>query len=254
MSARLGISRAAVAKHVSALRFAGHAIESATKKGYRLAIATDSLTESSVLALLQTKTLGQQDWLNLSQTTSTNREAIVWAANGAKSGSIVLAERQTEGRGRRGRKWFSAPRGIQFSLILRPKMQNTQLYLLTTLATVAVAESILDLTSLKAVIKPPNDILVKSLKVCGVLAEAGLQGEDVDWAVVGIGCNVNAQKADFPAELQNLTTSLFAEGKTPVSRSLLLANILERLEYWYNILCQGQAEMLEDRWQELVNK
>ncbi|MGE4298351.1 MAG: biotin--[acetyl-CoA-carboxylase] ligase [Desulfovibrionaceae bacterium] len=251
ISLELGISRAAVAKHVACLRAEGHGIESSPRRGYRLAVKADALTGERVAPLLATRVVGRQAWRCLESTTTTNREAIVWAAEGAASGCVVIAEHQTEGRGKKGRRWFSAPRGIHCSVIVRGRFDAGVRPLLTTVGTVAVAEAIGRCTALSPVVKYPNDVLVNGRKVCGVLVEFGLIDEEVDWAIVGMGCNVNATTADFPEELRHVTSSLFIEGGVPVARPELLAVILERTEHWCDALLDKACDGLLARWEEL---
>lgn len=251
MAERLGISRAAVAKHIAALRAAGHGIDSASRRGHRLAVKADDFTAEDVRAQLKTQVFGKKEWLSFASIASTNRQAIVWAAEGAEAGSIVLAEHQTEGRGRKGRHWFSVPRGIQCSIVLRPSFQEDRIPLLTMLAAVAVTEAIMRCAPLFPRIKTPNDVLLNGRKICGVLVETGLRASEIEWAVMGIGCNVNAVQADFAEELQSSASSLFAESHEPVSRTMLLARILERAEFWYDRLQAGEDNSLCQKWEEL---
>ena len=251
MAEQLGVSRAAVAKHMAALRAAGHGIESASRRGYRLVVKMDDFTVEDMQARLKTRGLGKKEWLYFDSIPSTNRQAIIWAAGGAEAGSIILAESQTEGRGRKGRHWYSVPRGIQCSIVLRPSFQEDRIPLLTMLATVAVTEAILQCTSLVPRIKAPNDVLLNGRKVCGVLVETGLRATEIEWAIVGIGCNVNAVQADFAEDLQACASSLFIESHVPVSRMTLLAHILERIEFWYDCLQVDECDSLRKKWEEL---
>jgi birA, biotin-[acetyl-CoA-carboxylase] ligase region len=251
MAEQLGISRAAVAKHMAALRATGHGIESASRRGYRLVVKTDDFTIEDMQARLKTRVLGKKEWLYFDSIPSTNRQAIIWAAGGAETGCIILSESQTEGRGRKGGHWFSVPRGIQCSIVLRPPFQEDRIPLLTMLATVAVTEAILQCTSLVPRIKAPNDVLLNERKICGVLVETGLRATEIEWAVVGIGCNVNAVQTDFAEDLQASASSIFIESHVPVSRMTLLARILERVEFWYDLLQTDECDSLRKRWAEL---
>ena len=251
ISAELGISRAAVAKHVAILRSFGHGIESAPRRGYKLTVKTDSLSRESMEGLLATEILGKKEWRYLDETTSTNKIAALWAMEDAEEGGLVLAEHQVAGRGKKGNSWFTLPRGIQFSVIFHPVVEGNITEILTMLGTVAVAEAVSSLCPLRPQIKAPNDVFVNGHKVCGVLVEVGLLDGDTTWAVLGIGCNVNAQPSDFPENLVPLATSLFIEGKASVSRRELLAAILERLEFWYNRIQQDELPLLKSRYTSL---
>jgi len=248
---QLGISRAAVAKHVAALRAAGHGIESASRRGYRLVVKADECTMEAVQARLGASVMGAKAWQYFESLPSTNRQAVIWAMEGAEEGSIVLAEHQTEGRGRKGKQWCSVPRGIQCSIVLRPSFQEEQIPLLTMLATVAVVEATMHCTALVPRIKAPNDVLLDGRKICGVLVETGLRAAEMEWAVMGIGCNVNAVQGDFADELRASAGSLFAAAGEPVSRPALLAHILERVEFWYARVQAGESASLVQQWKEL---
>ena len=252
ISEQLGISRAAVAKHVAALRDAGHAIESAPRRGYRLTVKKDCLSLKSMEGLLTTRVLGQKEWMYLEETTSTNKVASSWAMDGAEEGCLVLAERQNMGRGKKGSTWYSPPRTLQFSVVLQPRFQEKITEALTMLGTVAVAEAILQVSALRPVIKAPNDVLINRRKVCGVLVEVGLSAGEAVWAVLGIGCNVNAQSTDFPEELKTRASSLLAEGNIALSRREILAIVLERLEFWYEHLQRRESSALKSRWLKLM--
>ena len=247
VSTQLGISRAAVAKHVAILRSLGHGIESAPRRGYKLTVKTDSLSKEKMEGLLATEIFGKKEWRYLDETTSTNKIAALWALEGAEEGGLVLAEHQVAGRGKKGNSWHTLPRGIQFSVVFRPGSDDNITEILTMLGTVAVAEAVSRLCLLRPLIKAPNDVLVNGRKVCGVLVEVGLLDGDAAWAVLGIGCNVNAQLSDFPENLVPLATSLFIERKAPISRRELLAVILERLEFWYGCIRQGKGALLKSR-------
>jgi len=237
----LSLSRMAVAKHIASLREQGHAIEAATRRGYRLILKTDPIRVEDIRDHLSTKILGQKEWLYLDKTDSTNRQATVWAAQGIDEGSIVISERQTDGRGRKQRKWFSSPRSLQFSVILRPSLPTEKLPDLMRIGALAVTEAISALTNLNPVIKDPNDIYINSRKVCGILFELGFKEQDLEWVVMGIGCNVNALEQDFCDELKSIATSLYIEGEQPVSRSVLLIKIMEYLENGYLRFCRGDT-------------
>ena len=199
-----------------------------------------------------TTRFGKQ-WRYKDESGSTNTDALVWAMEGADEGSAVFAECQTKGRGRKGHDWFSAPRGLQFSLILRPGgrsflslPQERAQALLTRMAGLAVAEAVRGLTGLAPALKEPNDVLLGQRKFCGILAETGFRAGAPEWVVLGIGCNVNALPEDFPEELRGKTCSLLSAGGRAVPRPQLLRSILERLDYWYEGLNSGAAARFEE--------
>ena len=230
MSQALGITRAAVAKHVMALRHDGHAIEAATRRGYRLVAAWEALDGDAVTARLATRVVGKGGWTLLDTTSSTNLVAARLAGEGVPPGHVVLAETQTQGRGRKGCTWFSMPRGLQCSVVLYPDAASWDAERLTHLGAQAVAAAIRECTPLEAVFKVPNDVLIRGRKVAGVLVETGYRGSDPEWAVIGIGCNVNAVAEDFLQAARAAATSLLLELGAPVSRTDLLTAMLTRLD------------------------
>ena len=232
MSATLDMSRAAISKHVRILRETGYDIAALPRRGYCLNAEAEQFSEGAVRAALNSRILGQQRWLWLGETASTNTEAALRAMEGAPEGTVIVAERQMRGRGRRGHNWFSVPRSLTFSVILRPQTPTTP-ERLTLLAQHAVATAVEEQTGLHPLRKLPNDLLLHGRKFCGVLVEAGYRGPDMDWAVVGIGVNVNAREEDFTGSLAEAATSLYAASGRRQQRAELLARILERLEERY---------------------
>ena len=172
---------------------------------------------------------------------STNTEAAAWARDGAPEGSVVLAEYQTEGRGRHGRPW-DASRGqnIMASVVLRPQIAPDRLGLVTLAAGVAVAEAVDDFVAPhRAAIKWPNDILLDGRKTCGMLLETSFDGQRASasapaFVVLGIGLNVN--QTDFPDALADTATSVALTAGRPVPREPLLARLLGALESRYDAL------------------
>jgi birA, biotin-[acetyl-CoA-carboxylase] ligase region len=228
LAERLGMTRAGVSKHIRHLREEGHIIESVTKRGYRLLVKNDPVSRDSIQPYLKTKTVGRREWKSLDETSSTNTAAIALALDGAEAGSIVTAARQTRGKGRKGDDWFSSPHSLQFSVVLRPgKLDEHEL---TQTALAAVRQAILDVAGIQVDIKQPNDIHHEGKKLCGVLVESGRRGEALDWVVLGIGVNVNVPAADFPENLRERITSLYAVTGKAADKNRLLARILTLLE------------------------
>jgi BirA family transcriptional regulator, biotin operon repressor / biotin---[acetyl-CoA-carboxylase] ligase len=167
---------------------------------------------------------------------STNDEAKRLADSGAPEGLLVIAEEQTAGRGRTGRTWIT-PLGqaIAISLILRPaNLPADQATQLMMLAGLAVCQAVEQVTALQPELKWPNDVLLSGKKVAGLLLETALRGDQLDYAVLGLGLNVNfappPEEVDFPA------TSLQAEARTKLDRQPLLRAILEQLEALYPLV------------------
>ncbi len=210
----------------------------------------DTLTVKAVHALLQTRSLGQHLHI-LKETDSTNRDALARAQAGAASGTVVAAESQTAGRGRRGRAWHSpAGENLYCSIIFAPpplqREATSILPWIPLLTGIAVATAIEDLTGLKPSLKWPNDLLLNDKKCGGILCESAQQGQDQPFTIIGIGLNVNSNPDRFPDEFKTTSTSLCAESGTDIVRAAMLAQILNRLEQQLQLL----ATAAPDRWRE----
>jgi BirA family biotin operon repressor/biotin-[acetyl-CoA-carboxylase] ligase len=252
LSERMAMTRSAVWKQVGALKADGYVIESSTRKGYRLVGVPDLLRIEEVRDGLTTRVLGRMEVRHFRETDSTNTRARELAQRGAPEGTLVVAEGQTGGRGRRERNWFSPPfLGIYASVVLRPAIPAGEAPRLALLAAVAAAEAVREETGLDAAIKWPNDILAGGRKIAGILLEMATDMDAVDYVVVGTGINVNIPAEGFPEELRSLATSVLAETGCPVPRLRLLRRLLGSLESWYDrFRADGFAPVLE-RWKSL---
>jgi len=199
----------------------------------------------------KTKVIGQKIRY-FAEVTSTNDIAKELATAGEKEGTVVVAETQTQGRGRLGRIWLSPKGGIWLSVILRPKIPAKDYYQLTFMAAVAVAKTIRKMFKVDAEIKWPNDVLVKERKVCGILTETSTRGDAIDYAVIGIGVNANVDLASFPEDLRFSVTSLKAELKKEVDKERFLCALLEELENCYEMLQQKRFELVLEEWKSLT--
>jgi BirA family biotin operon repressor/biotin-[acetyl-CoA-carboxylase] ligase len=254
LSEGLAMTRSAVWKQIRTLKQEGYEIEASPRKGYRLCGVPDLLLMQEVRDGLTTRVFGQTQAFYFRQTDSTNLRAKELAAQGAPEGTLIVAEQQTQGRGRRQRTWFSPSRqGIYASLILRPSIAPTETPRMTLLAAVAVADTLLALTPLEAKIKWPNDILVRGRKIAGILTEISTGMDVVDYMVVGLGLNVNIPTDDFPDEIRTQATSILTETAAPFSRPPLLRRYLEQFEYYYNIFNAEGFDPVLQRWRALTD-
>lgn len=242
----LGISRAGVWKLIKELKTKGYRIESKPKKGYLFVNFPESLDLYGIKEGLKTRLLGRRLHL-VEEVDSTNAWAIREALKGAEEGEIFLAEAQTQGRGRMGRKWFS-PKGknIYLSIILKPEMPPQKVPLLNLGASLALAY-LLEKLGLEPELKWPNDVLLKGKKVSGILSEAYAEPDRVNFVVLGIGLNVNTKEEDFPEDIRNLATSLLIETGKEFSRNELVKKILEELEGVYFLLKENSQGVLS-KW------
>ena len=247
LSRLAGVSRAAIWKHIEKLREDGYEIEASPHLGYRLVSVPDNLIPNEIKWGLKTKLLGREI-ISYKKIDSTNRAAYDLASKGVKEGSIVLAEEQTKGRGRLGRAWASPPEGgIYLSCILRPRISPSEIPKLTLTASVSVARAIREVSGLEAVIKWPNDVLIDSKKVCGILLEMKAEQDRLDFVIVGIGINVNTPGRLIPKG----GTSVKEESGEEVSRIALTRKVLEDLEEEYLLLSKGGFPKIVEEWKEL---
>lgn len=254
----LGVSRTAVWKAIKQLREKGYEIGAVQNRGYWLEAVPDILSQQEIESQIKTKWLGH-NVLYYDEIDSTNTEAKRRAEEGTPHGTLVVADMQNAGRGRRGRNWDSPHnQGIFFSILLRPQIEPVSAPMLTLVMAVAVARGIVKNTGLKAEIKWPNDVVVDGKKVVGILTEMSAQVDYVNHIVIGTGINVHQES--LPEELAEKATSLDIElkkqGKTPdISRAQLLEEILEQFEDCYDIFLQTQdLSGLKEEYNEcLVN-
>lgn len=242
----LSITRAAVWKGIKKLREEGYEIEAVTNRGYRLTNPETMYNKRELEQGLKTKTMGQTIYF-YEETDTTNNRARELALEGAPEGTLVVAEKQTAGRGRRGKVWESPlGTGIWMSLVLRPQIMPAEASVLTLLCGLATAEAIEAKTGLSAGIKWPNDILINGKKAVGILTEMDCEMSEVHFVIPGIGINVNT--ASFPPEIAEIATSLYLECGKTVSRRRLVHKVLERLEEHYETFLRtgSFAAMLED--------
>jgi BirA family biotin operon repressor/biotin-[acetyl-CoA-carboxylase] ligase len=169
---------------------------------------------------------------------STNTEALKWAEGGAPEGALVVANHQTEGRGRWGRTWLSAPDSLlQFSLILRPELPVERLGLVTTALGVACADVIEVMAGIPTGIKWPNDVIVRGRKLAGILVESKLNGAQLSTAIAGVGINVGWTRAEVPEEIAERATSISIESDAaPPARADLLGAILASFDSVYELV------------------
>jgi BirA family biotin operon repressor/biotin-[acetyl-CoA-carboxylase] ligase len=257
ISRQLKITRTAVWKRINHLRKIGYEIEGETHSGYRLIRSPDLLLPSEVKPLLRTKWMGRT--LHYFQSIdSTNSKAYQLAMEGAKEGEVVVAESQSQGKGRLGRQWFSPPfLNLYLSVILRPKIPPHQASMMTLMAAVATAEAIQHSAGLDPKIKWPNDLLLRERKVAGLLNEIHSEADRIHFIILGIGVNINMETKMFPREIRQKATSLKIEKGEMISRKDFIQILLQRLERWYSTLLEeGPSAILEAwrKWAEIKGR
>ena len=244
---QLGLSRSAVWKRMEGLQALGYPIQSQPHLGYRMIFPLpDLLYADEIRARLIP---GAIPWkpIVFKETNSTND--LVWreAQGNFPEGLIMIAERQTQGRGRQGRVWQTPTAGgLTFSLLLRPAWPLAQAARLTIFVSLAVAEALEEVSQTRIQIKWPNDLYVGGRKLGGILTEVQGEVECIRFAVVGIGLNVRQQQSDFPPDLQSRATSLQIITGQEIRRVDLLLAVLRRLEHYY----QMDFPQVRNAWSE----
>lgn len=236
---RFGVSRTAVWKAINQLKEAGYEIEAQQNKGYRLMSAPDLMTEAEIKSLMHTEWVAKEV-LYFDTIDSTNTKAQELAEKGYPSGTLVVADKQESGKGRRGRSWVSpSGTGIFMTLMIKPDINPNNASMLTLVAALAVAKAITSVTGEEALIKWPNDIVVNSKKVCGILTEMNAQFDYINHIVVGIGINVHNES--FPEEISQMASSLMIEaGGKRFHRAQIIAETMSYFEQYYDTFLKTQ--------------
>ncbi len=249
----LGVSRTAVWKAVNQLKEEGYQVEAVRNRGYRIMAGPDVMTEEELNSLLAGKT----NWAGKNifyypEIDSTNIRAKQLGEENAPHGTLVVADMQTAGRGRRGRGWVSPPgHSIYMSLLLRPDIRPGNAPMLTIVMAYSVAEAIRDCTGLNVQIKWPNDIILNGKKIVGILTEMSTEIDYINHVVIGVGINVNMES--FPEELSDKATSLRIEMGKSVKRSPIIAETMIRFEACYEQFAQkGDLGFLRESYNEML--
>lgn len=246
MSRALGLSRAAVWKAVEALRRDGYDIQSVPNRGYRLAASPDRLSPGELAGALEGCTVGSRLFC-LDCVDSTNNFARQKADEGAPHGTVVLADRQTGGRGRQGKSFDSpAGKGLYLSVLLRPDLPPMEVINLTAWTAVAVCDAVEEVIGERPGIKWTNDLILRGKKLCGILTEMGLEAESgkLQYVVAGIGINVSQTDEDWGEELSPIAISLEQALGRGVRRAELAAAVIRRLDRMMRDFPEKKADYL----------
>ena len=250
---RLSISRTAVWKHINELRKQGYQIGSAPKRGYYFIKSTPLLLPEEIVNGLKTRTMGT-NVIHYNEDVSTQDSAAELARNGAVEGTLVVAEMQTGGRGRKGRSWVSLPEGgVYLSLILKPDLNPSKVFQIPLVAGVAVVKAIRKVTPLEAKIKWPNDIIVGGRKAGGILTEMNAEIEKVNFVILGAGINVNIPAELLAKQTAGIATSLLAEYGQEVSRIKIIQSFLYEFETLYSEYLLSGFRPIREEWKKLNN-
>lgn len=223
ISEQLKISRAAVWKHIKAIKEEGGVIEAHTKRGYRLLALPDMLKPEYVGFWSKTP---QESIAWMHEVDSTNEHAKRMAREGAKGGSVYLAELQTRGKGRLSRGWISEEGdSIMMSILLRPGFAPPKAPAVTFAAALGVLSAAHRICGVEAKIKWPNDVVYEGKKLCGILTEMSSDMDRVEYIVCGMGLNVN--QSSFPQEIEDKASSLRIISGKKIDRIKLCAAMID---------------------------
>ncbi len=228
---QLKVSRQEVRESISELKKNGYQIVSAPDRGYHLACADGRMYAADILSRLPADCLCRKVEC-VDEVDSTNTRMKQAAEAGEKAGMLLVSDRQTAGRGRRGRVWSSNPgNNIYMTLLLRPAIPPAKVSGLTLLAALALTDALREKFSVEAQIKWPNDVVIGGKKICGILTEMSSEQDFVRYVVVGIGINVNEEV--FGPELEETATSLYLQCGKKFDRNVLAAAVVENLCSYY---------------------
>src|SRR5699024_10767452 len=249
LSDYLNISRSAIWKHMKELEKDGYTIEGKPRKGYRIIASPHKVSENTLRWGLHTEWLGKTI-IHRKKTASTQKIAHQVAQDGAKHGTVIIADEQTEGRGRMNRPWHSTKeQGIWLSILLRPNMLPVLTPQLTLLTATVLADVIDELTDVTPQIKWPNDILIHGKKMAGILTELQAEQDQIQYLIIGIGMNINQRKADLPEQLQHKATSLRIETGQKWDLTPFTQRLLMEFEKTYTSYMKNGFSEVRNKWE-----
>jgi BirA family transcriptional regulator, biotin operon repressor / biotin---[acetyl-CoA-carboxylase] ligase len=240
------ISRQTVWKHILQLRSLGYDISSVPHLGYQLVSCPDRLYPAEISSGLHTKIIGKAIHY-YDHVASTMDAAMQLAQDKAPDGTVVIAEAQTQGRGRLGRSWVSPKyKGLYFSIIVRPDTAVSEVASINLMAAVSVCEAVSRMCGLDTRIKWPNDVLLEQKKLGGILTEMNAGLDRVNYCVIGIGINVNSDKK----ALVDGAISLAQQTGSAVNRVELFREILRQFEHYYLKFKKKEFGPILDAWRQ----
>ena len=253
----LKISRVAVWKHIKKIQSLGYKIESKQKLGYRLINETEKLLPWEITNDLKTKEIGKRVYY-FEEIDSTQNFAQQIALDKKENGTIVIAEKQTAGRGRLDRKWTSPKGGMWFSLIIHPKFDVSTSTLVPIAGAVALSKSIKTTLDVDVSVKWPNDITLDGKKVAGMLVDASFQANNIDYLILGIGINFDVDLKKIEKRLSKspnfygVNSLRKKNDNTPPK--ILLREFLLQFEKILTQLNRGEKTKIVKEWTRKADK
>ena len=247
----LKISRVAVWKHIKKIKELGYKIESKQKLGYRLVSNTDLLLPWEISQGLKTKSVGQEAYY-FDSIGSTQDQALRMAEDSKNNGVLVIAAKQTGGKGRAGRAWISPKGGIWLSVIFHPEFEVTIATLFPIASALALANALEKCFGIKPELKWPNDITIKGKKVAGILVDASLESNKIESIVLGVGINFDVNEKEIEKDLKNTPNfygvASLRKFKKDTTQLELVQRFLEELEKVSELLNEGNFKKIIRDW------
>jgi BirA family transcriptional regulator, biotin operon repressor / biotin---[acetyl-CoA-carboxylase] ligase len=247
----LRISRVAVWKHIKKIQTLGYTVESKQKEGYKLTKNSDLLLPWEIVSGLETKVLGQHAYY-FDSIDSTQSQALKMVNQLKNEGAIIIAEKQTGGRGRSGRKWISPKGGIWFSIILYPKFDISNITLFPIASSLALSYAIQKTCKISTELKWPNDLTIKGKKLAGMLVDASFESNQIENLVLGVGINFNVNIKEIEKILKKTENyygiSSLNEHKNKGEAIKIIQSFLLELEKIYEELNNNQTKKIIREW------
>ena len=247
----LRISRVAIWKHIKKIQELGYTVESKQKLGYKLTANSDALLPWEITSGLKTEKIGQQAYY-FDSLDSTQNQALKMSADISNNGAIIIAAKQTGGRGRSGRKWISPKGGIFLSIILHPKFDISITTLFPIASALALSIALEKTYKISPELKWPNDLTIKGKKIAGMLVDVSLESNKIENLVLGVGINFDVDVKQIEKELKDTPNfygvSTLSEHKKKVKPIQLIQSFLTELEEIYKLLDSKQTEKIISEW------
>jgi len=247
----LRISRVAIWKQIKKIQELGYTVESKQKLGYKIISNSDALLPWEITSGLKTKKIGKNAYY-FDSIDSTQSQAVKMSEDSAIDGTIIVAAKQTGGKGRLGRKWVSPKGGIWFSIILQPKFDISITTLFPIASSLALSYAIEKTFKIKPELKWPNDLTIKGKKVAGMLVDVSLESNKIESLVLGVGINFDVDVKQIEKTLKDTpnfygVTSLSEQTKK-VKPKILVQTFLVELEKIYELLNTKQTKNIISEW------
>jgi BirA family biotin operon repressor/biotin-[acetyl-CoA-carboxylase] ligase len=247
----LRISRVAVWKHIKKIQELGYTVESKQKLGYKLTSNSDELFPWEITSGLKTKMIGQQAYY-FDSIDSTQNQALKMADEPANNGTVIIAAKQTGGKGRSGRKWISPKGGIWLSIILQPKFDISITTLFPIASALALSNALEKTLKISPELKWPNDLTIKGKKIAGMLVDVSLESNRIENMVLGVGINFDVDTKQIEKVLKDSPNfygvASLSEQKKKTKPIQLVQTFLVELEKIYDLLNTKQTKKIISEW------